>query len=344
MSAKRRSKYPAQLRRFVDTVERRARSAGQSDAHARVYGAWAACFVRYCTVRSQSWQDPGHVSGFLAYLRDQQQVEASSRRRAAESMAFLFQHLLQTDVQHADWYPSASPAEANSAPPSSSRPSDPSATASDGGSDGASASPSARSDAKPAQRNATAEASRSTSRSASGSDSTATRSTSDDASAGDGAAGDGAAAHAENDATRAEQSSLLTRLLFHTSLPIHEALDLRAGDVDLSAGLIYVSDSLGTPKRVVELPDALQEPLRRHVDRVQRDHGARSFDAPLFQANALRGRVNDDADASDAASDTGSDTPSDAGSDDGDPSDAAPTSPDADRADRGNRSLWGYAT
>jgi integrase len=112
-------------------------------------------------------------------------------------------------------------------------------------------------------------------------------------------------------------------LLFHTSLPIHEALDLRAGDVDLSAGLIYVSDALGTPKRVVELPDALREPLTRHVARVRRENGARSFDAPLFQANALRGRVTDEDDAGSDAS--------------------APPSED-EPSDRETRSLWGYAT
>jgi integrase len=79
-------------------------------------------------------------------------------------------------------------------------------------------------------------------------------------------------------------------LLFHTSLPINEALDLCAGDVDLDAGLIYVSDPMGTPKRIVELPDVLYDPLRRHLERLRKKHGRRYFDAPLFQARALQGR------------------------------------------------------
>lgn len=118
-------------------------------------------------------------------------------------------------------------------------------------------------------------------------------------------AGDGAPAKGEADEDKEEkpesgQSSLLTQLLFHTSLPINEALDLRAGDVDPDAGLIYVSDALGTPKRIIEIPDALSDTLRSYIAQVRADRGADYLDAPLFQAHALSGRVDADADSADS--------------------------------------------
>jgi integrase len=122
-----------------------------------------------------------------------------------------------------------------------------------------------------------------------------------------------------------EQSTLLTRLLFHTSLPINEALDLCAGDVDLDAGLIYVSDPMGTPKQIIELPETLHDPLRRHLNRIRKKHGRRYFDAPLFQARALEGRVDE---ADDESSD--------------DEAESVPAEPAEDAGDR-PASLWGYA-
>lgn len=324
MSAERRSKYPEQLRRFVSAVEDRARSAGRTDARARIYGAWAACFVRYCTVRSLSWEDPDHVGPFLTYLRDRQQVEAASRRRAAEGLAFLFQDLLETDVRQAAWHPESptSTSTANDASTSTSIGQE----ASRAGSGDAFASDESTSDDGASQGPASEDG------------------TSHDATQGADAApsGDERASAASPDtrreatnASRAEQSSLLTRLLFHTSLPIHEALDLRAGDVDLSAGLIYVSDSLGTPKRIVELPEALREPLRKHVERVRREAGLQSFDAALFQANTLQGRVQSDAEETSAE-------PSTSEASEGQADDAE--IPNETRGDGDARSLWSYTS
>jgi len=208
------SSFPPKLRKFVDSVEKNARAAGKSRALARLFGAWSACFVRFCTVNDRSWREPGHVSPFLRYLKNREDIDDSSRKQAAEAMVFLFERLLKTDLGQPAWHPDHRPEER-----------------------AAQASP-------------------------------------DEDEAAD----------------EDEQSTLLTRLLFHTSLPISEALDLCAGDVDLDAGLIYVSDPMGTPKQIIELPDTLLEPFRRHLNRLRDEHGSRYFDAPLFQARALQGR------------------------------------------------------
>jgi integrase len=134
-----------------------------------------------------------------------------------------------------------------------------------------------------------------------------------------------ATADEEDAEEESEQSTLLTRLLFHTSLPINEALDLCAGDVDLDAGLIYVSDPMGTPKQIIELPDTLYDPLRRHLERLRKEHGRRYFDAPLFQARAIQGRVDE---ASDAETDE---------------DESEPVPADASDEDDRPASLWGYA-
>lgn len=250
----RRSSFPPQLRKFVDRVDHKARAAGHTDAVARIYGAWAACFVRFCTLNDREWSAPEHVPDFLEYLETRQDVNGRSYDRAAESMVFLFDELLDTDVTDAPWHP----------------------------------------DRRAGTRGE--------------------------------ARGDGASTASEDSAVDGEQSTLLTRLLFHTSLPINEALELCAGDVDLDSGLIYVSDQMGTPKRIVELPDTLYDPLRRHLHRLRNEEGPRYFDAPLFQARAIQGRVND---RDDSKVDEAKRIPADA-SDDGDSSD-------------GPSSLWGYA-
>jgi integrase len=242
------SSYPPELRKFVKSVERNAQAAGKSDTLARIFGAWAACFVRYCTVNDRSWREAEHVPAFLRHLDAREDVDAASQDRAAESIAFLFERLLRTDLGTPAWHPDRRTAAADAA---SSQ--DPTADPEEDG-----------------------------------------------------------------------QSALLTRLLFHTSLPINEALDLRAGDVDLDAGLIYVSDPMGTPRQIVDLPDALRAPFRRHLKRLRAEHGPRYFDAPLFQAQALQGRPGGEA-----------------------PEDAAgpPSAPDADEEPPADRpaSLWSYA-
>jgi len=249
----RHSSFPPELQKFVTTVEEKAQAAGYSSALARIFGAWAACFVRFCTVHDQSWREPSHVPSFLEYLAGRQDVDDASRRHAAKSMAFLFEKLLKTDVEQASWHPDRQP-----------------------------------------ETQSVTEAE-------------------EESEADDTANKD-----------EEEQSTLLTRLLFHTSLPINEALDLCAGDVDLDAGLIYVSDPMGTPKRIIELPDTLYDPLRRHLERLRNEHGRRYFDAPLFQARALQGRVNQEEDSS---------------SDD----ESEPAEPVEEGAGDRPASLWGYA-
>ena len=129
---------------------------------------------------------------------------------------------------------------------------------------------------------------------------------------------------AEGDPQENEQGTLLARLLVHTSPPINEALELCAGDVDLDAGLICVSDPMGTPKQITELPEALRAPFRRHLKRLREEHGPQYFDAPLFQALALQGETSGER-AEDA-------------------SDQQPASPSAEETSSDRpASLWGYA-
>jgi integrase len=257
----RHSSFPPELQKFVDTVEEKAQVAGHSSALARIFGAWAACFVRFCTVHDRSWREAKHVDSFLTYLKNRKDVDQASRKHAAQSLVFLFEKLLKTDVSEAAWHPEN-------------------------------------------QSRATGES-----------------------------AAEEQEADKQTSEEEGEQSTLLTRLLFHTSLPINEALDLCAGDVDLDAGLVYVSDPMGTPKRIVELPDVLYDPLRRHLERLRKKHGRRYFDAPLFQARALQGR----------RSEMGEEEAED-NEDESEPDQTAePVA--ADAGDDGDRpaSLWGYA-
>lgn len=249
----RRSSFPPELQKFVDTVEEKAQVAGHSSALARIFGAWAACFVRFCTVHDRPWRNPDHVTAFLQYLENRQDVDEASRQHAAKSMVFLFERLLKKDVGNAEWHPDRQ-TEAQTE----------------------SADEEDQSDAE----------------------------TEDEG----------------------EQSTLLTRLLFHTSLPINEALDLCAGDVDLDAGLIYVSDPMGTPKQIIELPDVLYDPLRRHLERLRKKHGRRYFDAPLFQARALQGRRADVEGEEEATE-----------------QEAEPVTAEPDEESDRPASLWGYA-
>ena len=250
----RTSSFPPKLQKFVNSVEKNAKKAGTPASRARIFGAWSACFVRFCTVNDRSWRDPTHVSAFLDYLSNEKELNDASRERVAESLAFLFEDLLKADLSDAAWHPDHQPE------PEPEPADEPEGKGSEDG----------------------------------------------------------------------EQSNLLTRLLFHTSLPISEAMELCAGDVDLDSGLIYVSDAMGTPKQIVELPEELRDPLRKHLERLRDKHGPRYFNAPLFQARALQGRVQD----VDEAGDNGSE----------DTSDSPPPEP-ADETDRAERpaSLWGYA-
>lgn len=224
---RRSSSFPPKLQKFVKSVEKNAKSAGVADSRARIYGAWSACFVRYCTVNDRSWREPGNVSAFIDYLTSEKEVAKSSRERVAESLAFLFEELLKVELDGADWHPDRQDTEEKES------------------------------------------------------------SEEEQEQEGEG-----------------EQSELLTRLLFHTSLPISEAMELCAGDVDLESELIYVSDAMGTPKQIVELPEELHEPLREHLEQIREKHGPRYYDAPLFQARALKGRVDESGDEEEDDSDS----------------------------------------
>lgn len=265
----RRSSFPPELQKFVDTVEENAQAAGHSSAIARIFGAWSACYVRFCTVNDRTWRDPEHVPAFFEYLNHRDDVDEGSQEHAAKSMAFLFEELLKMDLSDVDWHPDRQPE------PEEPEPADEDSKKTD-------------------------------------------------------AADNSSAEEDEDEDEEGEQSTLLTRLLFHTSLPIDDALELCAGDVDLDAGLIYVSDPMGTPKRIIELPDTLHDPLRRHLQRLQEKHGRRFFDAPLFQAKALKGRTDKDDESSSDAEDDQKSEPVTA---DGSPEDSS------DRP----ASLWGYA-
>lgn len=245
------SSFPPKLQKFVNSVEKNAKKAGKSASRARIFGAWSACFVRYCTVNDRSWRDPSHVPAFINYLTREKDVNEASRERVAESLAFLFENLLKADLSDAAWHPDHQP------------------------------EPEPDEEEQPDQQ----------------------------------------------EKSSGEQSNLLTRLLFHTSLPISEAMELCAGDVDLDSGLIYVSDAMGTPKQIVELPDELYEPLERHLEHLRDKHGPRYFNAPLFQARALQGRVQDiDESDENGAADDGS----------------KPEPAEKDPSER-PASLWGYA-
>jgi integrase len=274
------SSFPPELQKFVDSVEENAQAAGKSAPTARIFGAWSACFVRFCTVNDRSWRDTKHVSAFLSYLENRKDVDASSRRRAAQALVFLFEDLLKADVSDADWHPDRHQAEASDEPASDAENSD------------------------------------------EASDATAEK------------------------PDEGEQSTLLTKILFHTSLPISEAMELCAGDVDLDAGLIYVSDAMGTPKQIVELPDVLHAPLEDHLERLRKEHGPRFYDAPLFQARALKGRVDEKEPVHEAEQATGQEAEAMAEDDSASTHESEPvpaeSAEDQDPSER-PPSLWGYA-
>jgi len=71
----------------------------------------------------------------------------------------------------------------------------------------------------------------------------------------------------------------------------------------------------------------LHDPLRDHLDRLRKEHGPRFFDAPLFQARAIQGRVDrDDAEEQEADEPVPADPPE-----------------EGEASDR-PASLWGYAS
>lgn len=67
---------------------------------------------------------------------------------------------------------------------------------------------------------------------------------------------------------------LVARLLYGTGMRLMEGLRLRVKDVDFDRNLIFVREGKGDKDRVTLMPESLREPLRRHLDEVQRLHQA----------------------------------------------------------------------
>lgn len=65
---------------------------------------------------------------------------------------------------------------------------------------------------------------------------------------------------------------LIGALLYGSGLRLAECLSLRVKDVDFARRIITVRDGKGAKDRTVMLPDQVIEPLRHHIDNVQRIH------------------------------------------------------------------------
>jgi integron integrase len=65
---------------------------------------------------------------------------------------------------------------------------------------------------------------------------------------------------------------LVAVVLYGSGLRLLECLQLRVKDLDLERGEIQVRDTKGGTPRVTVLPEALREPLRAHLEGVQRQH------------------------------------------------------------------------
>lgn len=73
---------------------------------------------------------------------------------------------------------------------------------------------------------------------------------------------------------------MIAALLYGSGLRLAECLSLRVKDVDFARRIITVRDGKGAKDRTVMLPDQVSEPLRHHIDNVQRIH-ARDLSAGL---------------------------------------------------------------
>ncbi len=66
--------------------------------------------------------------------------------------------------------------------------------------------------------------------------------------------------------------ALIARLLYGTGMRLMEGLRLRVKDIDFDRGQVVVHDGKGFKDRVTVLPDALREPLKAHLSRVEALH------------------------------------------------------------------------
>jgi len=67
-------------------------------------------------------------------------------------------------------------------------------------------------------------------------------------------------------------NKLVAWLIYGTGMRLREALCLRVQDVDFAYGRITVRSGKGAKDRVTVLPGRLVEPLKRHLERVKRQH------------------------------------------------------------------------
>jgi len=65
---------------------------------------------------------------------------------------------------------------------------------------------------------------------------------------------------------------LVAQLLYGSGLRLLECLRLRIKDLDFSQKLILVRDGKGNKDRITIFPDLLQNPLQRHLQRIERLH------------------------------------------------------------------------
>ena len=65
---------------------------------------------------------------------------------------------------------------------------------------------------------------------------------------------------------------LVATVQYTAGLRVLEALRLRVKDIDFRAGELVVREGKGDKDRRTVLPTTLQEPLRRHLDQVRRQH------------------------------------------------------------------------
>lgn len=65
---------------------------------------------------------------------------------------------------------------------------------------------------------------------------------------------------------------MIAALLYGSGLRLAECLSLRIKDVDFGRHIITVRDGKGAKDRAVMLPSSVEDPLRHHIDNVQRIH------------------------------------------------------------------------
>lgn len=79
-----------------------------------------------------------------------------------------------------------------------------------------------------------------------------------------------------------DAKGMLAQLLFHTPLRMVDAVRLRAGDVNLRTGHVYIRDEDGDTAYIIAVPPTLEAPLKRLIQRAIDRHGDQYVHALLF--------------------------------------------------------------